>query len=229
MIRVLIADDHPIVRQGLRRILEEHLDLKVTREARNTQEAIDLASKGDCDVVVLDIDMAGRSGLDALKTLKERKPRLPVLILSVHPEDQFALRVLKAGASGYLTKESAPEDLVKAIRRAFEGKRYITSSLSESLTSELSVKVGEVPHTTLSDREFQVLQMIASGKAVSTIAEEMRLSVKTISTYRARILEKMGMKNNAQLTHYTIMNKLIEFLLLLFPFQSTLLYILLTD
>lgn len=228
MIKVLIADDHPIVRQGLRRILEEHLDLKVTREASNAQEAIDFASKGDCDVVVLDIDMPGRSGLDALKTLKARKPKLPVLILSVHPEEQFALRVLKAGASGYLTKEKASEDLVNAIRKASEGRKYVSTTLSEILASEQALRGRGPSHSTLSDREFQVLQMIASGKNVSGIAEEMSLSVKTISTYRVRILEKMGMKNNAEITHYAITNKLIEFLLFLIAFQTSL-SILLTD
>jgi len=228
MIKVLIADDHPIVRQGLRRILEEHLDLKVTREASNAQEAIDFASKGDCDVVVLDIDMPGRSGLDALKTLKARKPKLPVLILSVHPEEQFALRVLKAGASGYLTKEKASEDLVNAIRKASEGRKYVSTTLSEILASEQALRGRGPSHSTLSDREFQVLQMIASGKNVSGIAEEMSLSVKTISTYRVRILEKMGIKNNAEITHYAITNKLIEFLLFLIAFQTSL-SILLTD
>ena len=209
MIKVLIADDHPIVRQGLKQILEEQPDMKVTTEARNGQQAIDLAGRADCDVVLLDLDMPGKSGLDVLKVLKESRPKLPVVILSVHPEDQFALRVLKAGASGYLTKESAPETLVKAVRRASEGKRYITSTLSESLASELSFEHRDLPHTMLSDREFQVMRLIASGKTVSGIAEEMCLSVKTISTYRARIMEKMKMKTNAELMRYAMINKLV--------------------
>jgi DNA-binding NarL/FixJ family response regulator len=209
MIKVLIADDHPVVRQGLKRILEEQPDIVVTREAGNGQQAIDLAGKADCDVVLLDLDMPGKSGLDVLKVLKGSRPKLPVLILSVHPEEQFAVRVLSAGASGYLTKESAPEDLVKAVRRASEGRKYITSTLSESLASELGTKHGDCSHTLLSDREFQVLQMIASGKAVSMIADEMCLSVKTISTYRARILDKMKMKTNAELMRYAILNKLV--------------------
>jgi len=209
MIKVLIADDHPVIRQGLKQILEEQPDMKVTAEARNGQQAIDLAGKADCDVVVLDLDMPGKSGLDVLKVLKESRPKLPVLILSFHPEEQFALRVLKAGASGYLTKESAPETLVKAVRRVSEGKQYITSTLSESLASELSVEHRELPHATLSDREFQVVRLIASGKTVSEIAEEMSLSVKTISTYRARVMEKMEMKTNAELMHYAMINKLV--------------------
>ena len=209
MINVLIADDHPIVRQGLKRILEEQPDIKVTIEARDGQQTLDLVSKKHCDVVVLDLDMPGKSGLDVLKVLKESRPKLPVLILSVHSEDQFALRVLKAGASGYLTKESAPETLVKAVRRASEGKRYITSTVSESLASELRAERGDPPHTKLSDREFQVVRLIASGKTVSEIAEEMCLSVKTISTYRARIMEKMEMKTNAELMHYAMINKLV--------------------
>jgi DNA-binding NarL/FixJ family response regulator len=209
MIKVLIADDHPVIRQGLKQILEEQPDMKVTAEARNGQQAIDLAGKADCDVVVLDLDMPGKSGLDVLKVLKESRPKLPVLILSFHPEEQFALRVLKAGASGYLTKESAPETLVKAVRRVSEGKRYITGTLSESLASELSIEHGELPHARLSDREFQVVRLIASGKTVSEIAEEMCLSVKTISTYRARIMEKMQMKTNAELMRYAIINKLV--------------------
>jgi DNA-binding NarL/FixJ family response regulator len=209
MIKVLIADDHPVVRQGLKQILEEQPDIVVTREAGNGQQAIDLAGKADCDVVLLDLDMPGKSGLDVLKVLKGSRPKLPVLILSVHPEEQFAVRVLSAGASGYLTKESAPEDLVKAVRRASEGRKYITSTLSESLASELGTKHGDCSHTLLSDREFQVLQMIGSGKAVSMIADEMCLSVKTISTYRARILEKMELKTNAELMRYAILNKLV--------------------
>jgi two-component system invasion response regulator UvrY len=209
MIKVLIADDHPVICQGLKQILEVQPDMRVTAEACNGQQAIDLASKTDCDVVVLDLDMPGKSGLDVLKVLKKSRPKLSVLILSVHPEEQFALRVLKAGALGYLTKENAPETLVQAVRRASEGKRYISSTLSESLASELSGEHRDFPHTSLSDREFRVMRLIASGKTVSEIAGEMCLSVKTISTYRARIMEKMGMKTNAELMHYAITNKLV--------------------
>ena len=209
LIKVLIADDHPVVRRGLRRILEDEVDMEVTDEARNAQETLDLASKKECDVLVLDIEMPGRSGLDVLKDLKKYRPKLPVLVLSIHSEEQFAVRVLRAGAVGYLTKETAPEELVKAIRRVYGGGKYISASVAEKLASEPYIGNGKAPHVTLSDREFEVLLMIASGKAVSQIAKEVSLSVKTISTYRARILAKMGMKTNAQLTHYAIENKLV--------------------
>ncbi len=209
MIRVLIADDHPVVRRGLRRILEDEVDMEVAGEAQNSQEALDLVSKKKCDVLVLDIEMPGRSGLDVLKDMKMRQPKLPVLVLSIHPEEQFAVRVLRAGAAGYLSKESAPEELVKAIRTVYGGGKYISASVANKLASELDRGTGKALHETLSDREFEVLEMIASGKAVSQIARELSFSVKTISTYRARILAKMGMKTNAELTHYAIENKLV--------------------
>jgi two-component system invasion response regulator UvrY len=209
LIRVLIADDHPVVRRGLRRILEDEAGMEVTGEAENAQETLDLASDKECDVLVLDIEMPGRSGLDVLKELKKRQPKLPVLVLSIHPEEQFAVRVLRAGAVGYLTKESAPEELIKAIRAVQGGGKYISASVAEELANELERPAGKAPHETLSDREFEVLQMIASGKSVSQIAKELSFSVKTISTYRARILAKMGMKTNAELTHYAIENKLV--------------------
>jgi two-component system invasion response regulator UvrY len=209
LIRVLIADDHPVVRRGLRRILEDEAGMEVTGEAENAQETLNLASDKECDVLVLDIEMPGRSGLDVLKELKKRQPKLPVLVLSIHPEEQFAVRVLRAGAVGYLTKESAPEELIKAIRAVQGGGKYISASVAEELANELERPAGKAPHETLSDREFEVLQMIASGKSVSQIAKELSFSVKTISTYRARILAKMGMKTNAELTHYAIENKLV--------------------
>jgi DNA-binding NarL/FixJ family response regulator len=209
LIKVLIADDHPVVRRGLRRILEDEVDMEVTDEARNAQETLDLASKKECDVLVLDIEMPGRSGLDVLKELKKYRPKLPVLVLSIHSEEQFAVRVLRAGAVGYLTKETAPEELVKAIRRVYGGGKYISASVAEKLASELDLGNGKAPHMTLSDREFEVLLMIGSGKTISQIAEELSISVKTISTYRARILEKMWMKTNAELTHYAIENRLV--------------------
>jgi two-component system invasion response regulator UvrY len=208
LIRVLIADDHPVVRRGLKRILEDETDMEVIGEARNGQEALDLVSDKKCDVVILDIEMPGRSGLDVLKDLKQYRPKLAVLVLSIHPEEQFAVRVLRAGAVGYLSKESAPDELVKAIRTVFWGKRYISAWLADRLASELGRGMWEAPHETLSNREFEVLKMIASGKTVSQIAKELSFSVKTISTYRARILAKMGMKTNAELTHYAIENKL---------------------
>lgn len=208
MIRVLIADDHPVVRRGLRRILEDEIDMEVAGEAQNAQEALDLVNKGQCDVLVLDIELPGRSGLDLLKELRKSLPKLPVLVLSIYPEEQFAVRVLRIGAVGYLTKESAPEDLVKAVRAVHAGGKYITPTVAELLAIELDRTTSKPAHASLSDREFEVLRMIASGKTVSQIAGELSFSVKTISTYRARILEKMRMRTNAELTHYAITNKL---------------------
>jgi len=203
MIRILIADDHPIVRQGLKQIISEEPAMQVLGEAQNSQEVLELVRKKNWDVVVLDITMPGRSGLDVLKELKTHRPRLPILILSVHPEDQYALRVLKAGASGYLTKESAPDVLVTAIRKVVAGRRYISATLAEKLAGELVGEPGPV-HERLSDREFQIMCMIARGKSLKEIAGELFLSPKTVSTYRGRILEKMAMASNAELTRYLI-------------------------
>ena len=210
MIKILIADDHPIVRQGLKQILSEEPDMTVLGEAQNSQEVLELVRKQDWDIVILDITMPGRGGIDVLKELKHERPKLPVLMLSVHPEDQYAVRALKAHASGYMTKDSAPEELVKAIRKILRGGKYISSTLAEKLAFDLETETEKPLHETLSDREYQVLLMIASGKTVSEIAEELSLSVKTIDTYRARILEKMKMKNNAELTHYAIKNGLVD-------------------
>ncbi|MDZ7260622.1 MAG: response regulator transcription factor [candidate division KSB1 bacterium] len=210
MIKVLIADDHAIVREGLKRILSETSDMVVADEASTGQEVLDKVWENDYDVVVLDISMPGRSGLDILKQLKSEKPELPVLVLSVHPEEQYAVRVLRAGAAGYLTKESAPDELIAAIRKVSLGRKYVSTSLAEKLAFDLERDAGKPLHETLSDREYQVMCMIAKGKTVKEIAEELSLSVKTISTYRARILEKMNMKTNAQLTHYALQNRLVD-------------------
>lgn len=204
-----MADDHAVVRHGLKQILTEAFQRATYGEARNAQEALDLVWKQDWDVVVLDVTMPGRSGLDVLREIKKSKPRLPVLVLSMHAENQFAVRVLKSGASGYITKESAPEVLVAAVEKVLAGGRYVSNALAENLAASLSVPQRS-PQEKLSDREFQVLRLIASGKMVTDIARELSLSVKTISTYRARILEKMGMKNNAELMHYAIQNRLVE-------------------
>jgi len=194
----------------LKLILADHFKQAVFGEANNAQEAFSRIAKEKWDVAVLDITMPGRSGLEALKEMKRLRPKLPVLILSMHPEDQFAVRMLKAGASGYLTKESAGDELVGAIEKVVHGGRYISSQLAERMASYLNVDVQKAPHERLSDREFLVMRMIASGKTVSQIAQELFLSVKTISTYRARILEKMHMKNNAELTHYALQKKLVD-------------------
>ena len=210
MIKILIADDHPVVRKGLKEIIEEIPDMAVRGEASTGHEALEKVRKGDFDIVVLDISMPAGNGLDILKQLKDEKPELSVLILSMYPEEHYAVRVLRAGASGYLTKESAPEELIAAIRKASKGGKYISSSLAEKLAFDLEIDVERPLHETLSDREYQVMLMIASGKTVKEIGEELFLSVKTVSTYRSRILEKMKMKTNAELIHYAIKNGLLE-------------------
>ena len=210
MIKILIADDHPVVRKGLKEIIEETPGMMVGDEASNGQETIEKVRESDFDIVLLDISMPGRSGLEILKELKSEKPDLSVLILSMHPEEQYAVRVLKAGASGYLTKESAPDELIAAIRKASIGRKYVSSSLAEKLAFYLEIDAEKPLHETLSDREYEVMRMIASGKTPTEIAEKLFLSIKTISTYRSRILEKMGMKSNAELTHYALKNRLVE-------------------
>jgi DNA-binding NarL/FixJ family response regulator len=210
MIKILIADDHPVVRKGLKEIIEETPDMMVGDEASNGQETLEKVRKSDFDIVLLDISMPGRSGLDILKELKSEKPELSVLILSMHPEEQYAVRVLKAGASGYLTKESAPEELIAAIKKASIGRKYVSSSLAEKLACYLEIDDERPLHETLSDREYEVMRMIASGKTITEIAGKLFLSVKTISTYRSRILEKMRMKSNAELTHYALKNRMVE-------------------
>lgn len=210
MTRVLIADDHAIVRKGLVQILAESHDPFTVDEADNGWEALAKADGGDYDLVLVDISMPGKGGLDVLKELKDLKPELPVLVLSVHPEDQYAVRALRAGASGYLTKGSAADELLTAIRKVLKGGRYVSVSLAERLASAVGSDVEKPLHASLSNREYQVLTMIASGKPASAIADELFLSVKTVSTYRARILQKMKMRNNAELIHYAILNKLAD-------------------
>jgi DNA-binding NarL/FixJ family response regulator len=208
--KILLTDDHALVRQGLRLILADNFKNATFGEARNAHEALTKVWKEKWDVVVLDVTMPGRSGLEVLKEIKRSRPKLPVLVVSMHPEDQFAVRILKAGAAGYLTKESAGEELVGAIKKVLAGGKYVSPSLAERMASYLAIDVQKAPHERLSDREFLVLRMIASGKPVSEIAKELSLSVATISTYRARLLEKMDMKNNAELTHYAIQKELVS-------------------
>jgi DNA-binding NarL/FixJ family response regulator len=208
--KILLTDDHAVVRHGLKQILADEFKKATFGEARNAQEALNRVWKENWDVVVLDITMPGRSGLEVLREIKKSKPRLPVLVLSMHPEGQFAVRVLKRGASGYMTKESAPAELVGAIKKVLAGGRYVSPSLAEKLATYVSADAPKTPQEKLSDREFQVLRLIASGKIVSEIAQELSLSVKTISTYRSRILEKMEMKNNAELMHYAMQHQLVE-------------------
>ena len=208
--KILLADDHAVVRHGLKQILADEFKRATFGEARNAHEALDLVWKENWDVVVLDVTMPGRSGLDVLREIKKSKPRVPVLVLSMHPENQFAVRVLKRGAAGYMTKESAPAELVGAIKKVLAGGRYVSASLAEKLATYVSADNQKPPQELLSDREFQVLRLIASGKIVSEIARELSLSVKTISTYRTRILEKMGLRNNAELMHYAMQHQLVE-------------------
>lgn len=210
MLRILVVDDHEVVRKGLTKVLVETLQPVNVDEAGNGQEAVGKVRKGEYDLVVLDIKMPGKSGLDALKEIKQHRPKLPVLILSMHPEEQFAIRAIRAGASGYLTKECAGDELALAIREALKGERYISGSLAQILAGELDSDPEKPPHEILSDREYQVMLMIASGKPVGAIAKELCLSVKTISSYRANILLKTKMKNNAEITHYAIQNKLVD-------------------
>jgi len=208
VIKILIVDDHAIVRQGLRRILEEAKGMHVGGEATNGVEALKMMRTEKWDVVLLDISMPEKNGSDTLKQIMDRDRDAKVLILSMYPEDQYAVRLMKAGACGYLTKETAPEQLVEAIRRVVENKKHISPNLAELLLQECSLDSGKQPHEILSDREYQVLRLIGSGKQVSEIAEALSLSVKTVSTYRAHILEKMKLRNNAELTYYVMQNDL---------------------
>lgn len=210
MIRVLIVDDHAIVRQGLIRILDEAKGMMPGGEASNGVEAMKMMRAETWDVVLLDISMPEKNGIDTLKQIMEQNREAKVLILSMYPEDQHAVRLMKAGASGYLTKEAAPEQLVEAIRKVVAGKKYISPTLSELLLIECGSNSAKQPHETLSDREYQVLRMLGSGKKVSEIAATLSLSVKTVSTYRTHILEKMKLRNNAELTYYVMQNGLKE-------------------
>ena len=210
MIKILVADDHAVVRQGVKQILADVRDMTVKDEAQNGTEALKKVAEQAFDVVLLDISMPGRSGLEVLEDIKALHPKLPVLILSMHPEEQYAVRALKAGASGYLTKASAPQELIGAIRKAAGGGKYVTTSLAEKLVDQLEIDTEKLPHELLSNREHQVMLMLAGGKSVSDIADELNLSVKTISTYRTRVMSKMGMKKNAELTLYAVHNKLIH-------------------
>ena len=209
-IEILIADDHPIVREGFKQVISETDDMIVADEASNGQEVLSLVRKREYDLILLDISMPGRNGLEVLKELKSEYQKLPVLILSIYPEEQYAVRAFRAGASGYLTKASAPNELISAIRKIVHGGRYVSESLAEKLTYYLDQDVSKPLHDLLSDREYQVMLMLGSGKTVKEIAEILFLSVKTISTYRSHILEKMKMKNNAEITLYVVKNKLID-------------------
>jgi len=209
MLRILLADDHAVVRKGVKQILAEAFTQVTFGEAQNAHDLMGLVGSERWDIVVLDLNMPGGNGLEALKQIKSDRPLLPVLILSMFPEDQYAVRTLRAGAAGYLNKESAPEELVLAIRKILHGGEYISSSVADELVFYARNKDDQQLHKYLSDREYQVLCLIASGKEVKEISTELSLSAKTISTYRARLLEKMNMKTNAEITHYAIQNGLV--------------------
>ena len=210
MKKVLVADDHAVVREGIKRIIEETADMVVAGEAVNGWEVLDKARGGDYDVVVLDISMPGKNGMEILKELKRERPGVPVLILSMHPEEQYALRALRAGASGFVAKESAPDELIAALEKVLRGSKYITSALAERLVLDIGVGSEESLHEKLSDRELQVLCLLAEGKTINQIGQELCLSAKTISTYRFRIMQKMAMKTNAQLIRYAIKQGLVD-------------------
>jgi DNA-binding NarL/FixJ family response regulator len=210
MITIVVADDHAVVRRGLKEILADETDIEIGAEASTAQELLELVRKRPWDAVVLDISLPGRSGLEVLAELKEERPALPVLVHTMHPEDQFALRAFRAGAAGYLTKDSAPTELVKAIRKIVAGGKYVGASLAEKLAASMNAKAVEAPHQRLSDREFEVFRLLATGKTVSQIADQLSLSVKTISTYRSRILDKMSLTNNAELMRYALQYKVVE-------------------
>ncbi|HEX7903614.1 MAG TPA: response regulator transcription factor [Chitinophagaceae bacterium] len=209
MIRILIADDHAIVRKGLKQLLLEEFPTAKVEESGDAEDLINKAVQGKWDVVICDMSMPGRSGLDALRQIRQTSPSLPVLIMSMHPEDQYALRVLKAGASGYLNKESIHDELIKAIHTVLLGKKFITPSIAEKLAEAFDTDAGHQLHESLSDREFDVFKLLATGKSVSEIASQLSLSVTTVSTYRARIMEKMNMRSNADLTRYALQKSLI--------------------
>ena len=210
MIRILIADDHAIVRHGLKQIIEESGEMRVVVEAESGSDALRKIRETDCDAVLLDISMPDMSGIDVLKQIHAERPQLPILILSIYPEDQYAMRLIKAGAAGYMTKESAPAEVVRALLRVASGKKYISPAVAEILANDLGADEEKLPHQMLSDREYQIFMLLASAKTVSEIADDLALSVKTISTYRSRVLEKMRLNNNAELMRYAIDHHLAQ-------------------
>jgi len=209
MLKILIADDHAVVREGLKQILSEIPEMAVTEEATCGAEAIRMALKNDYDVIVLDISMPDKGGLDVLKQIKTHKPKQHVLILSMYPEEQYALRILRAGASGYLTKESAPDELITAINKVAKGMKYVSPHLTEVIASSLDFDAERPIQERLSDREFQILCLIASGKKVKDIAHELCINAKSVNVYRLKLLDKMKMKSNAELTHFAIDKQLV--------------------
>jgi len=210
MIEILLADDHALFREGLKQILAKHPDLHIVEEVGNGDDVLQKVRLRSYDLVVLDISMPGQSGWDVLAEIKSEQPDLPVLILSMYPENQYAIRMLKAGAAGYVSKESVSDELIAAIRKVAGGGKYVSPAIAEKLAFEIERRSDKLPHQLLSNREFQVLSMLTSGKTLSEIADTLHLSEKTITTYRARIFEKLGVRNNVELTHYALQHKLVE-------------------
>ena len=210
MIKILIADDHPIYRKGLKQLLEDSFDSALLDEAGSSSETLKKINKNDYHVLLLDIAMPGRSGLDIIKEIRMLKPKLSILMLSAYPEEQYAIRALKSGASGYLTKKSAADELIEAIKKVSQGGKYLTSTLAESLAFAIEEDTKNLPHENLSDREFQVMCMIAAGKAVKEISDELKLAETTVRTYRTRIFEKMNMKKDSEVIHYAVKHGLVD-------------------
>jgi len=210
MIKILIADDHQLIREGLKKTLADECDMKVAAEASSGEDVLELIRRNEFDIIVMDLSMPGLSGLDLIKRIKNESPKIPILVLSMHPEERFAVRAIKAGASGYLTKENTPQKLVEAIRKIVNGGKYITPSLGERLAAELDDMKSQLPHELLSDREYQIFILISSGVSVKEICEKLFLSVSTVHTYRTRILEKMKLNSDCDLTHYAIKHGLID-------------------
>ena len=210
MVEIFIADDHPLIRKGIKDILEEEIDFKVVGEAAFPHEILKGIEEHHPDILITDLSMPGRAGLDLIRDIRQLYPKLPILVLTMHPEERFAVRTLKAGVAGYLTKDTRPEEIIKAVRQIIIGRKFITTSIAEKLATELDRDTDKLPHELLSDREFQVMCLIASGKKIREIAKKLSLSIRTVNTYRARILEKMNMTNDTELTFYTIEHQLID-------------------
>ncbi len=210
MIKILIADDHALIREGFKRLIAAEIGFRVIGEAENGLEALEFLRNHDCDLVVLDISMPGKNGLELLKEIRALRPNVKTLVLSMHPEDRFAIRALKAGAAGYLTKVSAPKELITAIHKIVDGGKYISESLAEKLAFNLDANAKKAEHERLSDREYEVFRLIAEGKAISEIAKTLNLSLSTVNTYRSRILQKMNMQSNAEIIHYALRNNLLD-------------------
>ena len=210
MIKILIADDHPLIRKGIKDVLEEEMDFKVVADAAYPHEILDGIKNHNPDILITDLSMPGRSGLDLISDIRQLYPKLPILVLTMHPEERFAIRALKAGSAGYLTKDTKPEDIIKAVRQILTGRKYITPSIAEKLATEFERDFEKDPHQLLSDREYQVMRMIAAGEKIRDIAMKLSLSIRTVNTYRARILDKMKMKNDTELTFYAMEHHLLD-------------------